>query len=422
VNLAFVVQRYGRDIAGGSEAHCRELAERLSARHTLTVLTTCARDYVTWDNAAAAGTTMERGVRVMRFSVSQPRRLKLFADIGDEVFDGHAPPARQEAWFRENGPVTPDLLDHLREHGREYDLVLFWAFRYYPSFFGLPLVADRAVLVPTAENDPAIHLSVLEEFFQRPVGYLFLTPEEEALVSTRAGRPLRPAATIGIGLEPASLPQPRAHIDGLGVPADYVLYLGRVDHNKGCHTLFDYFEEYAAAHESPTLVLAGPAQIQIPAHPRIRALGYVADEVRSALLAHARALIVPSPFESLSIVLLEGWNHAVPALVNARCGVLAGQVSRANGGLSYRSSAEFSEGLRYLMAHTHAREALGRQGLAYVNREYRWPTVLERVEALLAQVREKTANSEASVASPVYEGASPSGTSRVSRNAPSTSL
>ena len=124
-------------------------------------------------------------------------------------------------------------------------------------------------------------------------------------------------------------------------------------------------------HDGPTLVLAGPAKLQIPSHPHIRALGYVSDEVRSALLAHAQALVVPSPYESLSIVLLEGWNHGVPALVNAHCRVLAGQVSRADGGLYYRSSAEFAEALSYLLTHEHERQALGRQGLAYVNREYR---------------------------------------------------
>jgi glycosyltransferase involved in cell wall biosynthesis len=386
LKLAFVVQRYGAGIAGGSEAHCRELAERLAPCHDITVLTTCARDYVTWENTLPAGTSVERGVRVTRFPVALPRRLKAFADLSDEVFDGRAALERQEAWFRENGPVAPALLDHLRTDGREYDLVLFWTFRYYPSFFGVPIVAERAVLVPTAEDDPAIHLPVLEEFFQRPAGYLFLTPEEERLVATRAGRPLRPAETIGIGLEPADAVPSRRVLDDLGVPARYVLYLGRVDRNKGCHTLLDYFEAYAAVHDAPTLVLAGPAKLQIPAHPRIRALGYVSDAVRSALLARAQVLLVPSPYESLSIVLLEGWNRAVPALVNAHCRVLAGQVSRANGGLYYRSSAEFAEALSYLLGHDRQRQALGRQGLAYVEREYRWPAVLERVERLLTAV------------------------------------
>ena len=388
MKLAFVVQRYGAGIAGGSEMHCRQLAERLSSRHDITVLTTSARDYVTWDNALPAGTSTENGVRVRRFPVARPRNLKVFADLSDEVFDDlGSTPEREEAWFRANGPDAPALLDHLRAHGREYDLVLFWAFRYAPTYFGLPLVADRAVLVPTAEEDPAVNLAVLPDYFGRASGYLFLTPEEEALVSTRAGRTLHPSGVIGIGLEAEQNGHPsRDPIDRLGVPSDFVLYLGRVDRNKGCAALLEYFQEYVAEGGATTLVLAGPSTLPIPNHARIRALGYVSDDVRHALLAHARALIVPSPYESLSIVLLEAWNHATPALVNASCKVLKGQVRRANGGLYYRSSREFQEALTWLLANDADRRELGRQGLAYVDREYRWPTVISRVESLLEEV------------------------------------
>lgn len=388
MKLAFVVQRYGADVAGGSETHCRELADRLSNTHDITVLTTCARDYVSWANAYPAGEDRDGAVRVLRFPVTRPRRLKAFADLSDEVFDGNAPPDRQLAWFRENGPDVPGLLDYLGTNGTDFDLVVFWTFRYAPSFFGLPLVAERAVLVPTAEEDRAVYLDIAEEFFRRPAGYLFLTPEEEALVNTRAGTPLQPSAVIGLGLEPA-VPADTGCLSGLDLPTDYVLYLGRVDRNKGCHTLLDYFQEYAAESADVTLVLAGPAKMQVPDHPRIRTLGYVSHEVRAALLAQARALIIPSPYESLSIVLLEGWNHGVPALVNARCKVLEGQVTRANGGLYYRSSDEFREGLTYLLSNPAARDALGRQGRAYVEREYRWPVVLERVEAVLRAARDR---------------------------------
>jgi len=256
VKLACVVQRYGADIAGGSEAHCREFAERLAAHHDVTVLTTCARDYITWKNVLPPGESRSAGVRVRRFPVQRTRRLKRFAEISDIVFDGRAPDADQEAWFRENGPDTPALLDHLRQHGRDYDLVLFWTFRYAPSFFGVPLVQDRAVLVPTAEEDRALDLTVLQDFLRRPAGYLFLTPEERDFVSARAGARLEPAAVVGMGLEAAAPPagdESRRVLAPLDLPGDFVLYLGRVDRNKGCGTLLDYFTEYALEHLTRTL-------------------------------------------------------------------------------------------------------------------------------------------------------------------------
>jgi glycosyltransferase involved in cell wall biosynthesis len=390
VKLAFVVQRYGADIAGGSEAHCRVLAQQLAARHQITVLTSCATDYVSWRNVLPTGETRDGAVRVIRFAVRRPRDLHAFADLSDEVFDGAASRERQEAWFTANGPEVPELLDHLRAFGHTYDLVLFWTYRYFPSYFGVPLVKERAVLLPTAEEDHAIDLGVLAEFFTLPAAYLFLTLEEQALVSSRAARPLAPAAVIGTGLEPADALDPRAQtsLAQSNIPRDYVLYLGRVDRNKGCHTLLDHFLEYVDGFTSDdvTLVLAGPAKMRVPAHPRIKALGYVADDLRRALLAHASVLAVPSPYESLSIALLEGWNYGVPAIVNARCTVLEGQVRRANGGLPYRSVEEFCEALAYLRTHDAERRAFGDQGRAYVDLEYRWPTVIERVERLLGEL------------------------------------
>jgi glycosyltransferase involved in cell wall biosynthesis len=386
VKLAFVVQRYGADIAGGSEAHCRELAERLAPRHDITVLTTCARDYVTWANAFPSGTSRERGVTVHRFPVDRRRRLKAFADLSDEVFAGPSARERQDEWFRENGPESAGLIEHLRTAGRSYEAVAFWAYRYAPTYFGLPLVADRAVLVPTAEDDRAIDLDVLSAFCRLPSGYIFLTPEEESLVATRARQTLRPATVIGSGLDAAPAIDSTSVLTRHGLPANYVLYLGRVDRNKGCDSLLEYFQSFASRDNAPVLVLAGPATMRIPEHPKIRPLGYVADELRDGLLAGARALIVPSPYESLSIVLLQAWNHAVPALVNARCRVLEGQVRRANGGLAYRSEREFHEALGLLLTDDARRAALGRQGLAHVDREYRWPTVLGRVERLFDEV------------------------------------
>ena len=385
MKLACVVQRYGAAVAGGSERHCRELALRLAANHDVTVLTTCAADYVTWENEFPAGTSVDGPVTVRRFPVRRPRRLKRFGDLSDEVFDGPAPEERQAEWFLENGPDCPALLDHLRREGHAYDLVLFWTFRYAPSFFGVPIVKDRAVLLPTAEEDRAVGLSILEGFFQLPAGYLFLTPEEQTLVSTRAGRALEPSAVIGMGLDPPAALSNAAVPSGITTP--YLLYLGRVDRNKGCDTLLEYFVDYAAVHEGLSLVLAGPAKMAIPAHPRIHALGRVSDEARDALLQSAMALAIPSPYESLSIVLLEAWNRGVPAIVNGQCAVLKGQVRRANGGLYYRSSAEFAEAVETLRGGKTERGALGAQGQAYVEREYRWPTVMARVEALLERAR-----------------------------------
>lgn len=383
MKLACVIHRYGAEIAGGSEAHCRAIAERLSARHDVTVLTSCAQDHLTWRNFYPAGETRVGPVRVLRFPVARTRRPQRLAELSDLVFTDRASATEEHAWFRENGPDVPGLIDHLRQYGRDFQLVLLWSYRYFPSFFGLPLVQDRAVLVPTAEEDPLIRARSLGRFFLLPKAYLFLTPEERELVAAAADGPLPPSLILGAGLDPASKNQSEP-IEALGLGDPFVLYLGRVDRNKGCETLLRCFTQYFEERRSAvTLVLAGPAAMPIPEHPRIRALGYVDAAVREALLSRARALVIPSPFESLSLALLEGWNHARPALVNGRCHVLRGQVRRANAGLYFDRYDDFAVSLDWLLDQPDAAAQLGRQGLDYVERHYRWPGVMEKLETFL---------------------------------------
>jgi glycosyltransferase involved in cell wall biosynthesis len=342
-----------------------------------------------WRNAYPAGETRVGPVRVLRFPVKRQRNLHRFADLSHEVYGRRSTTATQHAWFEENGPCTPALIEHLRRQGDAYDLVLFWSYRYYPTFFGLPLVRDRAVLVPTAEEDPLIWLEVLSEFFSMPAGYVFLTPEEQELVSARAAGALPPSCVVGSGLEPAHLPRPelRSELEDLGVTFPYALYLGRVERNKGCETLFRHYTRYMdRGRPDLPLVIAGPEFMEVPSHPQIRPLGFVPEHLRETLLGSARTLIMPSPYESLSLVLLEAWNHGVPALVNGGCKVLKGQTLRANAGLYYHHANEFVEGLTLLATDEALALQLGAQGRAHVETHYRWPRVLAILEPFLQRL------------------------------------
>jgi glycosyltransferase involved in cell wall biosynthesis len=395
MKLACVVQRFGAEVTGGSERHCRVIAEHLASRHDVTVLTSCAQDYVTWRNVYPAGPSQVGPLNVLRFPVTRERNLGRLADISQVVFTTASSPQEQERWFVENGPEVPELIEHLRQHGSEYDRILFWTYRYYQTFFGLPLVADRAILVPTAEEDPLIWVDIIDRLFSLPIGYLFLTPEEAELVRARSSRPLAPSTVIGCGVDPAPARVKHVDLSAAGIADPFILYLGRIEPNKGCETLLEYFEKYLQSDGGPAvddakpvnnvqLVMAGFRNMPIPSQPSIKCLGVVDDAMRETLLAKARLLVVPSPFESLSMVLLEAWNQGLPALVNGRCAVLQGQVVRANGGLSYRYASEFVASLTYLLSHPDVAHRLGRQGLAYLEQEYRWPHVMRKVEEFLS--------------------------------------
>ena len=75
--IAFIVVRYGKDINGGAEYHCRMLAERLVNDYDVEVLTTCVKNYVTGDNEYPEGEEILNGVLVRRFYSEDRKSTRL---------------------------------------------------------------------------------------------------------------------------------------------------------------------------------------------------------------------------------------------------------------------------------------------------------------------------------------------------------
>ena len=388
MRLAFVVQRYGAEVNGGAELHCRWLAEELARRHQVEVFATRALDYLEWANAYPAGTANVSGIPVHRFEVRRPRVMRRFASISDLVFNEAHARSEEEDWVRANGPESPELVKAVARAHDRFDLFIFYCYRYYQTYFGLPAVRDRALLVPTAEEDPAIRLGIFREFFRLPRGIVYLTPEERTLVEGAAGGTGLPSTVIGSGLSlPATVEVPdfRARF---GLTRPFLLYVGRIDRNKGCGQLFTYFRKFVEGSGAELdLVLAGKPAMEIPEHPRIRSIGFISEAEKVAALHECVALLMPSPYESLSVVMLEAWKVGVPVLANGRCKVLEGQCLRSGGGLFYDGYFEFSAALTLILARPELRAALGRQGREYVEREYDWKTVLGKLEDLFERAR-----------------------------------
>lgn len=383
MRLCFVVQRYGAEVTGGAETHCRWLAQRLSRRHAVEIVTTCALDYRTWENHYPAGRGQVDGLPVTRFAVTRPRDARRFALYSDVVFRDFHTPADERAWLEENGPLSPALVQALPARA-DVDLFVFYSYRYFTTFHGLPPVASRAVLVPTAEDDAALRLDCFRELFRAPRGFVYLTPEERELVQAAGASTDAPSAVVGCGVElrpDDARPAARARF---GLPARYVIYVGRIEAAKGVDVLVDYWLRLAAEWPTlPTLALVGQPAIELPTHPLLRALGVVSDAEKAALIAGAELLVLPSALESLSISVLEAWALGRPVLVNAACRVLEGQCRRSQGGLFYRGYAEFAPALGLLLEDGDLRQGLGLNGQDYVRREYAWDVVESRTEALL---------------------------------------
>jgi glycosyltransferase involved in cell wall biosynthesis len=375
VKLAVVVQRYGVDVSGGAELEARFVAEHLARHASVEVLTTCAKDYLHWKNEYPAGVENVRGVSVRRFRVSQQRHLAEFARRSHRVFEEPHSIAEELQWLKSQGPVSPGLIRHIRTIRRDVDFFLFFCFRYYPSYHGVRATADRAVLVPTAERDPAVGLAMFGPVFRDARCLVYNSHEERALIQNVSGRS-GAGAVIGVGSDVPERPQPWRFRKKYNVRGAFAIYVGRIDANKGCQTLFDYFRRYATRRPHGLhLVLVGKGPLPVPEHPRIRALGFLSDEDKFDALAAADVLIMPSPYESLSIVTLEAWALGKPVLVNGRCDVLRGQTIRSGGGLYYDSFEDFSEALYTLEAAGPLGAILGQSGRDFYRRQYAWPVV-----------------------------------------------
>jgi glycosyltransferase involved in cell wall biosynthesis len=407
VRIAFIVQRYGTEILGGSEYHCRLIAERMARRHEVEVVTTCARDYITWENEYPPGPEDVHGVTVRRFKNAQTRDLDAFNRYSDWIF--HHPHSRADemSWLKQQGPWCPALIDYLHRSHRSYDVMIFFTYLYAPTLLGLNIDPARSILVPTAHREPAIGLDIYKEMFTRPAAIAFNTEVEKAFL--KGTFDIRAAAeeTVGCGVDLLSDQAPPNHPEAEGLPAvfgrdgavdnerrqfrrrhdlesPFLLYGGRIDAGKGCDELIDYFTSYKEQGGEAALALMGVRLMPLPAVPWVRFAGLLSERERLRALEAATIVVVPSAHESLSLLALEAMAVGTPVLCNARSDVLIDHCKRSNAGLFYSNRDEFVECTNVLLADGGLRERMGHHGRAYVRRNYHWDVIMSKYDTLMA--------------------------------------
>jgi len=384
-DILIVVQRFGDEVVGGSEGHARVVASRLARSHNVEIATTTAADYWTWAPYYPAGTSELDGLRVHRFPVAEGRDPE-FKAFESKVLNGEHTLADEDEWLRRQGPHCPELLDFLHWQGNDYDAVLFYTYIYEPTARGVPIVPERAALISTAHDEAPLRLAPYRALFQLPRAFGFLTPEERDLVHRTFRNEHIPHETLGLGLDAPGAHDIAAFRAAHQLEGPLVLYLGQVSEGKGCDDLLAAWTAYRARPRSrpATLVLAGTLRMEVPDRRDVVVLGRIPESEKYAALAAADALVLPSRFESLGIVLLESWQVGTPVLVRADNPVTAGQVARSGGGLAYRDADGFGDALGRVIA---SREALGVAGRTWVERESSW----EAFDARLAQLVALTA-------------------------------
>jgi glycosyltransferase involved in cell wall biosynthesis len=382
--VAIVVQRYG-EVSGGAEQLARAVVEHLRGHWDITVLTSCARDHLTWANEFPPGETNQDGIRILRFPALRTRDMLAFNALSLGLYRGATERVREEHWIWEQGPQLTGLLEHLSESAAQYDGFVFFTYLYLPTVWGLPMVAGRSLLVPTAHDEPAFRFESYGDVFEMPRALFCSTPEESDLVRRRFAEHA-PVRVVGAGVDPVPAKGERFRRK-FGIRRPYLFYVGRVEEGKGVpHLVRHHAALRRHVPEAPELVLAGASSLNLEG-TGVRYLGRISEQDKQDGIAGATAVAIPSRYESLSLLALEAFAQGTPVLVNGESAVLAGQVRRSGAGATYRDSPSFIEGARRIAA---ARVALSRKALLYA-RKHSWSKVVSAYREEMQRIVESRA-------------------------------
>lgn len=397
--IAFINQRYGVGVLGGSETYTRKMAEALAKKDgfEVEVLTSKALDFVTWEDHFEKDVEEINGVTVRRFGVAKKRNrvVQRSSQVMMHNLGIHTKNLEEKRLIA-RGPFVPGLVDYIKEHKDEYDAFIFVTYMYYPAYFGAKEVYDKAIFVPTAHDEEPIYMDIFNDLFNKVRGIVYLTDEEKKFVNGHFRNENVSSAVIGMGIE---IPEK----DGLfdtensesesnsnqdktltefakknNLPDEYIIYCGRIEENKGVKMLIEFLQRFNKENEQKMgLVLTGKGNLSIPEDENIKYLGFVSEEDKFAAINGAKIFCLPSEFESFSIALLEGMGSGKPALVNKKCEVLNGHIIRSGGGFAFENYDEFKASLIKLQDEATNKE-LGQKAAAYVSENYSTEAVTER--------------------------------------------
>lgn len=385
--IAIINQRYGLEVNGGSELYSRQIAEKLIAKYDVEVLTSCAVEYVKWSNYYNEGVEQINGVTVRRFKTLHEREPKVFSALDSMMLSNpHIEEEISEQWIEHMGPYCPELVEYVDKHQDEYEAIIVVTYLYYTAVKSIVRIKNKAIFIPTAHQEPFIHFDMYKKVFGAADAYVFLTDEEKDLVHSIFHNEDVPYEVMGVGVEVPEVVDSERFKKKYNLD-NYLIYVGRIDEGKDCPRLFKYFLEYKRRVKSDLkLVLMGKAVCDIPKSPDIISLGFVSEEDKFDGIKGAKALILPSKFESLSISVLEAMTLSVPVIVNGICDVLKGHCVKSNGGLYYKNYFEFEGCINYMMEHPEEYAIMCKNARKYVEDYFQWDDIMKKFDSIIERV------------------------------------
>ncbi len=185
-------------------------------------------------------------------------------------------------------------------------------------------------------------------------------------------------------------------IEGLSVPNDYLLFVGRIAPNKGLPILLDALARLPAA-ERRSLVVVGPdwgEQASLEAQARhlgiergIHWMGPLpSGSVYRAIVRGAQALVLPSEWEAFGLVLLDAMASRTPIVATA-VGAVPEVLERGRAGrlVPYGDSVVLAAALADVRQQPGRTRELVDYGAERV-RQFDWPVAVERYRTLYREI------------------------------------
>jgi glycosyltransferase involved in cell wall biosynthesis len=384
--VAFVSPRYGADIVGGAEAVVRDVALGLVGRGwEVQVLTTCAVNPYTWANELPESTKTDEGIVVRRFRNELATSASKEHAVHGRIYYGERPSVDDQVTWLNALFRNPGLFEAVHREKDSFDAFVFAPYLFWHTTVCMPVVADRAVVMPCLHDEVYAHVEVMRHVLSLPAAVWFLSGPEHELAH-RIG-PVTPQHTvIGSGMEVPEEHDAASFRREYGIDEPFVLYLGRREADKGWPWLMD---EFSRAKTPVKLVTAGAADAAVPHKLRGRVIdvGLLSTEQRDNALAAALAYVQPSLMESYSRTVMESWLAGRPVLARRGSAVVEWHSARSGAGLVFSGARELARHIRSLVSDPAASERMGEQGRAYVMDHYQWSHVLDLVEADLFSIK-----------------------------------
>ncbi len=397
--IAVVVQRFGKEINGGAELHAKLLCDQLKKYYEVDVLTTCSTDYQTWKNNLLEGETIEDRILIKRFkSLSKNthktnkifrklagkrrhhnflRKINLFR-VYKKLGLHYITKTDKKNWIEYQGPNCPDLIEYISKNESKYKVFIFFTYLYYPTYFGIQSVKN-SILIPTAHDEPSFYFSGYENVFNNAGFIMYNSLSEKRLVEKTYPDTKNIKNDIaGVGFDPIKtykqydVPLPNSK---------YLLYIGRIDVSKGCDALLNFFEKYTEELSNGIkLVMIGKNFMDLKKeYNNVIFTGFVSDAEKDIYLKNCEALVIPSFYESLSLVTLEAMQYGKPVIANKDCEVLKDHIEISDAGFLYNDYNSFKNSLNKLYNLTESEKRhIAKRGIKYVKENYQWKNIINK--------------------------------------------